>query len=70
MALNENDPAEKRSIEARDQNKMACTTLMLAMPDDLIVLANTASKGDANWSHEKHAFWSGFYLTNIVKQEP
>ena len=48
--LDETNPAEKRSIEARDRNKMACTALMLAMPNELIVLANAASKGGANWT--------------------
>ena len=48
--LDETNAAEKQSIEARDRNKMTCTALMLAMPDDLIVPANVASKGDVNWS--------------------
>ena len=46
MALDETNPAEKRSIEARDRNKLACTVLMLAMPDELILSVNLASKGD------------------------
>ena len=46
--LDENNPAEKRSIEARDRNKMACMALMLAMLDNLIVPANMASKGDTD----------------------
>ena len=48
--LDKTNPAKKRSIEARDRNKMTCTALMLAMPNKLIVPANVASKGDADWT--------------------
>ena len=51
--LDENNPAEKKAIEARACNKMACTALMLAMPDELILQADLASKGDTNWPKGK-----------------
>ena len=62
MPLDKNNPAEKRSKEARDQNKMACTALMLAMPDNLIVPANVASKGDLYWSQGKACLLVKFLL--------
>ena len=41
---------------------MACIALMLAMPNKLIVLANAASKGDANWSRGKACLLVKFLL--------
>ena len=52
-ALDKTNPAEKRAIEARGRNKMACTTLMLTMPDELILAADPASKGDVGWPQGK-----------------
>ena len=51
--LDANNPAEKRAIDAKTCNKMACTALMLEMPNELILPADLASKGNPNWPKGK-----------------
>ena len=67
MTLDEINPAEKRAIEARNRNKAACTALMLAMPDELILQADLASKGDMNWPKGKAYLIVAFLMSKFCQ---
>ena len=62
MALDKTVPAQKQSIKARNRNKLACTVLMLAMPDELILPADLASKKETGWSCGKACLIVEFFL--------